>query len=241
MATVEEHYSKVLGNVYSWMFGGFDSGVRQNIEFFKKYDINPTKSGLAIDLGAGCGFQSIPLAQSGFKVTAIDLDRQLLDELKANSDNFPITIVQDDLINFEQHTNDKVELITCMTDTMLHLESKDTVSSLFAKVFLSLVENGKFIATFRDLSTELTELNRFIPVKNDENTLLTCFLEYEPDTVKVHDLVYEKSNDGWKLNKSFYRKLRLSQQWVEKQLKNAGFDNIVSQADKGMVTIMATK
>ena len=89
MATVEEHYSKVLGNVYSCMFGGFDSGIRQNIEFFKKYNINPIGSGLAIDLGAGCGFQSIPLAQLGFVVTAIDLDQYLLDELKANFNTLP--------------------------------------------------------------------------------------------------------------------------------------------------------
>ena len=35
----------------------------------------------AVDLGAGCGFQAIPLARLGFAVTAIDLDRKLLAEL----------------------------------------------------------------------------------------------------------------------------------------------------------------
>lgn len=31
MATVREHYDHVLSDVYSWMFGGFDSGIESNI------------------------------------------------------------------------------------------------------------------------------------------------------------------------------------------------------------------
>ena len=47
--------------------------------------ITPARSGRAVDLGAGCGFQSIPLARLGFAVTAIDIDRKLLDELHRNA------------------------------------------------------------------------------------------------------------------------------------------------------------
>ncbi len=55
------------------------------------------------------------------------------------------------------------------------------------------------------------KFSNLIPVKSDEQTIFTCFLEYEANIVKVHDLVYQKDNNGWKLNKNFYRKLRLSQ------------------------------
>jgi hypothetical protein len=127
-----------------------------------------------------------------------------------------------------------------MTDTILHLGSQDLVSSLFRKVFSSLEKNGKFIITFRDLSAELLELERFIPVKSDEQTIFTCFLEYEPNTVKVHDLVYQKDNNVWKLNKNFYRKLRLSQQLVNQQLVDIGFINVESNLEGGLVTVVAT-
>ena len=177
MATVKQHYAEVLAEVYSWMLGGFDRALEKNTEFFKKHNITPEKSKVAIDLGAGCGFQSIPLARMGFKVTAIDLDEKLLDELQANSGELEIETVRDDLINFEQYVNSKAELIVCMTDTLLHLESKEKVSSLFQKVFTSLEDKGKFIITFRDLSQELSELDRFIPLKSDDRTILTCFLE----------------------------------------------------------------
>jgi hypothetical protein len=128
-----------------------------------------------------------------------------------------------------------------MTDTIVHLESQARVTLLFEKVFASLEDKGKFIMTLRDLSTELSELDRFIPVKSDENIIFTCFLEYEPNTVKVHDFVYKKDNDSWKLNKSFYRKLRLSKQWIDKQLEAIGFSEIESSIDKGLITAIVTK
>ena len=241
MPTVSQHYEKILADVYSWMLGGFESGTRKNYGFFKHHNINPTGSGLAVDLGAGCGFQSIPLAQMGFSVTAIDLEEKLLNELKENSNKLAIVTVRDDLINFDRHIKNNPELIVCMTDTIIHLESKDKITLLFQKAFSSLEKSGKFVITLRDLSTELSELDRFIPVKSDENIVFTCFLEYEPTTVKVHDLVYKKDSDGWKLNKGFYRKLRLSKQWIDEQLEEVGFSKIESNIEKGIVTAIATK
>ncbi len=241
MATVKEHYDRVLSDVYSWMFGGFESGIERNRDFFKRHKISPVRSGVAVDLGAGCGFQSIPLAEAGFSVIAVDIDGKLLNELKNHSGALAVKIVQDDLINFDQYAKKPVELIVCMTDTLLHLESKDKVLSLFKKAVSSLEPGGKFIITFRDLSAELSELDRFIPVKSDENIIFTCFLEYEPETVKVHDIIYKKSNEKWILNKSFYRKLRLSKDWVDSQLSRVGFNRVESTADHGFITIVAAK
>ncbi|VEP13457.1 Methyltransferase type 12 [Hyella patelloides LEGE 07179] len=241
MTTVQEHYAQVLADVYSWMFGGFEPAIRKNLEFFKQYNISPRESGVAIDLGAGCGFQSIPLAQIGFAVTAIDLEQKLLNELKENSGKSNIKTIQDDLINFDRYIDSKPELIVCMTDTILHLESKDRVNFLFQKVFSSLEDKGRFVITLRDLSHELSELERFITVKSDENMIFTCFLEYEPNTVKVHDIIYKKNGSSWKHKKSFYRKLRLSKQWVEKQLEDIGFSKIESSIDNGLITVVVTK
>ena len=241
MSTVKEHYENVLSEVYVWMFDGFDNALQKNADFFKRHNISPALSGVAIDLGAGCGFQSIPLAEAGFNVTAIDLDNKLLRDLENRSAQLPIKIVQDDLVDFDKHTQGNAELIVCMTDTLCHLESKDKVKSLFEKVVTSLEEKGRFIITFRDLSFELPELERFIPVKSDDDTVFTCFLEYEPETVKVHDLVYRKKDGNWSLNKSYYRKLRLSKQWIEEQLTTIGFIQFESTIDKGLVTVIAVK
>ena len=241
MASVKEHYDVLLSEVYTWLLGGFLEAKNRNSQFFKSKNITPSQSGIAIDLGAGSGFQSIPLAEIGFSVTAIDLSEALLQELNNEASDLKIKTIQDDIINFDDHLDNNVELIICMTDTITHLESKEKVVSLFNKSFKSLEKGGKFILTFRDLTHELNDLDRFLPVKSDESTIFTCFLEYEPETVKVHDIVYRKIKNEWVLQKSFYRKVKLSKTWVDKQLTNIGFSLEESSMKNGLITIIAIK
>jgi SAM-dependent methyltransferase len=240
MASSKAHYAELLAPVYSWMYGGFAAAVERNSQFFARHGIAPSSSGVAVDLGAGCGFQSIPLAGRGYRVTAIDLDAHLLGELEANVGSLPIEIVADDLLEFRRHVEDGVELAVCMTDTLLHLESPDDVGHLFAEIYAALEPGGRFLATFRDFTHALEGVDRFIPVRSDDDTIFTCFLEYEAATVKVHDLVYRRTPDGWSFGKSYYRKLRLSPEWVVDALSSIGFE-VESVVEAGVATVFARK
>jgi 2-polyprenyl-3-methyl-5-hydroxy-6-metoxy-1,4-benzoquinol methylase len=83
---VSNHYQSLLAGHYSWMSGGLELNIKLNREFFQKHDLVASNNRLAVDLGAGCGFQSIPLAQAGFVVTAIDISEELLQELRINAE-----------------------------------------------------------------------------------------------------------------------------------------------------------
>ncbi len=241
MATVQKHYEEVLSDIYSWMYGGFDAAIQRNTEFINKHNITPTSSGVAVDLGAGCGFQSIPLARAGFSVKSFDLDIKLLKELKNSAGDLDIETVQDDLTEYDKTLKTDVELFVCMVDTILHLESKEKVASLLKKVLKSLETDGRFIITFRDLTHELINLDRFIPVRSSDNIIFTCFLEYEQEHVKVHDIVYKLESGKWNLYKSFYYKLRLSAEWFTAQLLECGFRKVDSSVENGFVTLIAKK
>jgi len=243
MSGVAMHYQTLLAEVYAWMFGGFEAGLRQNRALLDRLGLcRPKGSGHAVDLGAGCGFQTIPLAERGYKVIAIDSCERLLNELRAHAGTGPrICTAPGDLMEFECHLSGPVELVTCMTDTLLQLDSAEQVTMLFGRVLQALEEHGVLVLTFRDLTTELEGLDRFIPVRSDEGRLMQCFLEYEPGTVKVHDLLYRKEGGKWTLSKGFYRKLRLSREWVADQLLEAGFGRVESQVDHGWVTVIAEK
>jgi SAM-dependent methyltransferase len=241
VATVEEHYDRLLSDVYSWMYGGWEAALARYTEFFAARGIAPRKSGRAIDLGAGCGFQAIPLGRLGFSVLAIDLDRKLLAELEAHLRSEKVEVVCANLVDFRNYAPQPVELVVCMVDTLLHLESQDLVARVFDDVFAALEPGGTFIATFRDFSVAAEDLDRFIAVRNDERTIFTCFLEFEPVTVKVHDLVYKRVDGRWDFAKSFYRKLRLSTAWVVSALRGAGFEKVETGLDRGLVVVAATK
>lgn len=237
----KQHYEDLLAPIYSWMAGGFEAGLEKNMRFFNEHELTPTNSGLALDLGAGCGFQSIPLAMRGFRVTAIDMDKYLLKELDEHANSLPIRIVEDDLRQFHRHIATEVELVVCMVDTLLHLESPAEVQALFSDVRRALEEGGRFIVTFRNLRYASTGLDRFIPVRSDDNMILTCFLDYEPDAVLVHDLVYRRHEYEWSFSRSCYRKLRLAPKWIVDQLIDTGFAIEKLEDDRGMITVIARK
>ena len=91
------------------------------------------------------------------------------------------------------------------------------------------------------MTDELTQLDRFIPVRSDSKRIFTCFLEYEKSHVKVYDLLYEKTEDQWKMKKSFFRKLRISSQWAIECLLKEGFTVETYDIENGMTTIIACK
>jgi hypothetical protein len=129
-----------------------------------------------------------------------------------------------------------------MGDTLTHLARKADVSALFQDVFDALHSGGVFVITYRDLTKELEGLDRFIPVRSDDNTIMTCFLEYESaESAVVHDLVYARDGTAWSLSKSSYRKLRLGGDWLVQELDAVGLF-VVSEGTAGkLARVVAAK
>ena len=241
MTTIKEHYEKHLAKYYSWMSGGLAKKIEENRRFFKDQHVRPRGSGVAVDLGAGSGFQSIPLAELGFSVIAIDLSKNLLAELKKNAKGEPIEIVNDDLLNFPKHCPAGIELVVCMGDTLTHLNTHQDIRHLLTMIYNALETGGRVILTFRDLTTELRGLDRFIAVRHDASTIFTCFLEYEKDHVKVHDIIYERKNNQWELKKSFFKKIRIFPPWTREILLESGFEIETYDIHNAAVCIIAHK
>jgi 2-polyprenyl-3-methyl-5-hydroxy-6-metoxy-1,4-benzoquinol methylase len=239
MASVKDHYDNLLAPYYTWISGGSELKFEENRQFFQSHGIRPALSGVAVDLGAGSGFQSIPLSQSGFKVIAIDLSHKLLQELKAHAKGLSIVTIEDNLLDFSECVPSNVELIVCMGDTLTHLQTLKEVQILLKDVCRTLEDNGQLILSFRDLTSELKNLDRFIAVRSGSKKIFTCFLEYEKNNVKVHDIIHEKSGEQWVMKKSYFRKLRISPRWIQDCLLKAGFTIEKTDINNGMITIIA--
>ncbi len=237
----KEHYENHLANYYSWMFGNFDAKINEGQRFFQSHNIKPVSTKIAIDLGAGCGFQSIPLAKIGFNVKAIDFSKKLLDELKSKSNGLSIEVIENDILNFNVYSNYNPELIVCMGDTITHLASLESVQELIKNSHKILLKNGKLVLTFRDLTFELKEEYRFIPVNSDDGRIFTCFLEYQPDHVKVFDVVYEKKKGKWIQQISSYNKLIIPQIVIKEYFEDAGFKIEFMGIENGLLTVIGIK
>jgi SAM-dependent methyltransferase len=221
------HYDKLLAEHYSWMVGvPFEEKTAEQKALLAELGLGAGRHGTAVDLGSGPGYQSAALADLGFsRVIAIDTSQALLDELAAHKGKRPIESVHDDLRRFARHVSPGgADAIVCMGDVLTHLESHQDISVVVADAFAALAPGGRLVLTFRDMSEALSGLDRFILVQSDASRVMTCFLEYDPQTVVVHDLIHLRSGEGWNLRKSSYRKLRISSKEVVRQLKAQGFE-----------------
>lgn len=238
--TAKEHYDNHLAHFYSWMMGDFEVRASEFKNFLNEHGIIPLENKIAVDLGAGHGIQSIPLADKGFDVIAVDFNEQLLLELTERSQNKSITTVQDDIRKVKQFV-DQPELICCCGDTLSHLESKNEISVFISDIANSLAKNGKVILSFRDYSVPLNGTDRFIPVKSDDNRILTCILDYLEETVLVTDLFHERKGAAWEQKVSTYQKVRIKSSEIIDLLIDNGLSVNFNEVVNRLTTVIATK
>lgn len=239
MTTAREHYDALLAEHYSRLFGDFDAKVAEQRALLQRLGVAaPSSGGLAVDLGCGSGFQSVALAHLGFRVLAVDFSRRLLDELTHRARGLPVEAIAGDIRDVRRLVPPGAELAVCMGDTLAHLEREADLDRVFRGVAARLVIGGRLVLSFRDLSGELRDLDRAIPLGAWDDLVMTCFLEYEASTVKVHDLIWVRQPEGWRLRKGMYRKLRLAPARVAARLRAAGFAVERHAAPGGMVALV---
>lgn len=240
MVSPKEHYDRHLGPVYSWMLGDTAEALKGARAELREVGIDARAPGTAIDLGAGPGVYSIPLAELGFSVIALDSCEGLLAELRKRVGDLPIQPVLGDITAFREFHPGQADVILCLGDTLTHLLTREAVEQLLRDVRTALAPGGIFVATFRDYVTAPHEgTARFIPVRSDDDRILTCFLEYGDETVTVHDILHVRDESGgWTTTVSAYPKLRLDPAWLEAQLQGLGFQTKLEPGSRGMVRLI---
>jgi SAM-dependent methyltransferase len=238
MASVIRHYDTLLAPIYSWMVAGPEAAFANG-----EADLAGVigRGGFAIDLGAGFGMHAVPLARAGWRVLAIDSSPVLLQELATFAGSLGVRTHRGDLLDFTEQlaAGERADLVLCMGDTLTHLESAAVVDALGHAVTRCLAPGGHFIATFRDYTRLPAGTARFIPVRADDNRILTCFLEEFHDHVQVHDLLHERIDGSWTTKVSSYRKLRLSPDRVRDAFAATGLEARIEPGPRGMVMLTA--
>ncbi len=243
MTGVMEHYEKHLGPVYGWMVGDEAAAVAAHVKLFAELGLGSKDRKLAVDLGSGTGVQTLALEKMGYFVLAVDECRGLAEELRKRTDALAVRVAEDDVHNFRRYVDEEVEAAVCMGDTLTHLGSQGEVASLIGDVGAAVSSGGVFVVTFRDNSKEAVGTRKTILVRGDDRRILTCQLEYGEKKVGVTDLIHERGEDGaWGVRASSYEKVRLSPEWVEGQMREAGFEDVKQGMGLGgMVLIWGRK
>ena len=244
-ASVKAHYDTHLAPLYSWIHGGAAPARTRFAALRAERGRPPPRPGAtALDLGAGNGFQALPLASAGYAVTALDLSEVLLAELgrDATAAGLNIRTIPGDLRKFARSAPTPApEIVVCMGDTLPHLPALADVAGVLGDAAAAVAPGGHLLLSFRDYSVARRGADRFIPVRSEPDRIFTCFLDYGPEKLLVHDLVHTRANGEWHLAVSAYEKLRLSPVFVREQLVRAGLAIVRDTAQNGLVTLVARK
>lgn len=242
LKSVRNHYDDFLAPVYSWILGDFENAYQGNVKLFAELGLSPAQGDIAVDLGCGPGCQSLPLAELGFNVLAIDFCQVLLDELAQRAGDARITAVCDDLVEFDRHLDGAPDLIVCMGDTLVHLPDTLSVDTVIDRVCTTLKPGGTFIYSIRDYVADGPQgAERFIPIRADDRQIFLCFLDYRPTVVHVHDVLYTREDGAWQLKISDYLKLRLDTGKINRRLAANGLEISRQTTVNGMIHVAAIK
>lgn len=241
MSDVRRHYDELLGAVYTWILGDFEPACAKSDAVFERLGLGPGATGVAVDLGAGPGCQSVPLARRGYSVTAIDFCEPLLAELGARAGDLPVRTVAADIRSCRDIV-EEADLVVCMGDTLVHLPDRRAARTALAAMAQTVVEGGSVVVSIRDYDRPGPEgAARFVPIRSSPDRIFTCFLEYRDDTVLVSDILQRRSGDGWTLEISSYVKLRLSMDWVADVLDAEGLTVADRFEQDGMLCLRALR
>ena len=242
MKSAAEHYDHHLGRIYAWMVGNLDSAEARAAAELADMGLEAGHGRVAVDLGAGLGLHSAALARLDYRVLALDGCEPLLETLRQRCAGLPVQAVRDDLTQFGPHLHAPAAVILCLGDTLTHLASTALLETLFDAVRDALAPGGLFAASFRDYAGPALQGDaRYIVVKRDEERVLTCFLEYGPAQVVVHDILTERHDRQWVQTVSAYPKLRLAPAHVIERLQARGLNARLETAPAGMVRVIARK
>jgi SAM-dependent methyltransferase len=237
-----EHYEALLAEHYTRMCGGFEPRVAADQALLARLVAPPAPGAdRAVDLGCGPGFQAVALARLGFRVTAVDLSRTLLAELGRRAAGLPVTPRLADVRAVEEVAPEDAAVIVCMGDTLAHLERREDVDVVLRGCARRLRPGGRLVLGFRDQSAALEGLDRIVPVRAEDDLLVTCVLDYEPEWIVVQDVIHVREATGWTIRKGRYRKLRLDPAWVRSRVAAAGLAAVHEEASRGLVTLVAAR
>lgn len=179
-----------------------------------------------LDIACGTGNYSIPLAEGGFNVSAIDLDEGMIEalNLKAKKLGVEVKAIAGDMKNLKGNfENSSFETAFCIGNSLVHLTTKEEILQVLREVFSLLKKSGKLILQIINYDRILKYDVKNLPTienKEEEISLVRNY-EYRDGLIYFNtELIIQKEEKIYQSSVALYP---LKSDELIEMLKDVGF------------------
>lgn len=98
-----------------------------------------------LDLACGTGEYSIALSKLGYSVTGIDLNREMIKIAEEKAKDLNASFIERDMTRLNDFKNKKFDLIFCIGNSIVHLNSKNKIEKFIQEIYNALDDNGVMV------------------------------------------------------------------------------------------------
>jgi glycine/sarcosine N-methyltransferase len=186
-----------------------------------------------LDIACGSGGYSIELAKKGYEVTAVDLDTQMVNELKkkVSRQGLSISALQGNMLELDKILGSKYDVAFCIGNSLVHLEGDEEIGMFLNQVRNLISESGSIVIQIINYDRVLENNVRSLPtIENREIGLkFQRIYGYDSDRNKILFKTILEAEEK-KLENEIELYPLLSKTLVE-LLRNSGFSEIKLYGD----------
>lgn len=173
MPTAHDSWAEVYDLAYENTFPGYiDQLTKNTIKVVKKWQPAPAK---IVDFGAGTGRLAVPLANSGYSVTAVDPSSGMLDVLRWKKVSIPVKSVNSTMQSFM--TQEPYDMALCVFTVIIYLLDQTGLENALEAGSKAVKPDGFFLidvpsrAIFSGLQIEKPGFRRISRIEAVDNDL----------------------------------------------------------------------
>jgi SAM-dependent methyltransferase len=165
------HYETVMARTYGGLYARLTQVAKAEI----MDRVAPPAS--IVDIGAGCGRMSLPLAAEGYRVTAIEPSGPMISELRQRAEDLEVESLQVSIQDFEPTRSYSFAL--CVFTVLAYIVDEETLGAALAAVAGALEPGGLFLldvpdaAVFQGFDHETDDIIRTVVIDPTVDGLYT--------------------------------------------------------------------
>ncbi len=152
---------------------------KQKLNFIKD---NIVKQGPILDLATGTGSYAIALAEEGYQVKGLDLSPRMISiaKNKAYEADVKVDFRAEDMKRIDQiYQGDNFSLISCIGNSLVHLDNEDEIKQVLRKIYKLLQSGGRLLIQIVNYDRIINKDIDSLPSIKGQNGLIKLIRDYE--------------------------------------------------------------